>query len=196
MVTAMTRVPKIIRNIALAAVASVAGLCVTGVSTPVFAQSAGIEAPFGDKIGPLVKNYNRLRPNIATGGLLKSGALAMLKSLGFTTIVDLRGPNEGPEAERKAAEAAGLHYFNIPVTDELPSSAQIAEFGRIVEDTKHQPLLVHCASANRVGTIWTLYRVGTGVPFSIAVEEGRTTGMQPSRENAVRKRLGELAFRR
>lgn len=192
----MTRLSTIVRNVALAAVASVAGWYVMNVPTPVFAQRAGIEVPFGDKVGPAVINYNRLRPNIATGGLLKDGAVPMLKSLGFAAVLDLRGPNEGTDVERKAAEVVGLRYLNIPVTNELPSAEDIAEFGRIVEDAKHYPLMVHCSSASRVGTMWTLYRVQKGFPFSTAVEEGRTIGMQASRESEVRKRLGEFALRR
>ncbi|MBI4366658.1 MAG: hypothetical protein HY543_07570 [Deltaproteobacteria bacterium] len=39
--------------------------------------------------------------------------------------------------------------------------------------------------------MWTLYRARKGVPFAIAVEEGRTIGLQPPRENALRARLGQ-----
>ena len=40
--------------------------------------------------------------------------------------------------------------------------------------------------------MWTLYRAHRGVPISIAVEEGRTIGMQRDREKAVLNRLERL----
>jgi len=66
----------------------------------------------------------------------------------------------------------------------------VVEFARIVEESTYFPLLIHCGSANRVGAIWVLYLVHRGIPISIAVEEGRTIGMQGGRENAVLKYLG------
>ena len=80
------------------------------------AQAGSNEVPFGDKVGPAVTKYNRLRPTIATAGPLKDSAISELKSLGFATILDLRGPDEGTDVEKVAVEAAGLRYLNIPVT--------------------------------------------------------------------------------
>jgi uncharacterized protein (TIGR01244 family) len=157
------------------------------------AQVAGIEVPFGDKVGSALTNYNRLRPQIATAGLLKDGAIGQLKSLGFTAILDLRTSEEGTDIEKKTAEAAGLRYFNIPVKD-VPSDAQVEEFARIVEDAAHFPILIHCGSAGRVGAMWTLYRARNGIQISIAVDEGRTIGMKRDREDAVLKRLGHPAL--
>jgi uncharacterized protein (TIGR01244 family) len=188
----MSRLSKPLHFVAAVFVAAALALALGPLaSTNAAAQPAVGEVPFGDKVGPAVTNYNRLRPRIATAGLLKDGAVGQLKVLGFATILDLRGPQEGTDAERTAVEAAGLRYANIPVTDVLPSDAQVAEFGRLVEDAKLFPLMIHCGSGNRVGTMWTMYRVQKGIPFEIAVEEGRTTGMQPSRETAVRKRFAQ-----
>lgn len=158
-------------------------------STPVFAQATVREAPLGDKAGSLAINYTRLKPQIATAGLIKNGAAPALKALGFATIVDLRGPDEGTAPEKQAVEAAGLRYVNIPVTGGGPTDAQVAEFARVVEGANNAPLLVHCASANRVGAMWTLYRVRQGAPASVALEEGRAAGLRPSLEAELRKRM-------
>jgi uncharacterized protein (TIGR01244 family) len=159
-------------------------------TTTAAAQAARKEVPFGDKVGPAVTNYNRLRPHIATAGALKDGAISELKSLGFATILNLCGPDEGADVEKRAVEAAGLRFFNIPFTEMIPSDEQVAEFARIVEDAGYFPLLIHCGSASRAGAMWTLYRAHRGIPIAIAVEEGRTTGMRPDREDAVLKHLG------
>ena len=74
-----------------------------------------------------------MRPHIATGGLLKEGAIPKLKAMSFTSVVDLRGPDEGTASEKEAVESAGLRYFNISVTNRmLPTDFQIAEFARII----------------------------------------------------------------
>jgi protein tyrosine phosphatase (PTP) superfamily phosphohydrolase (DUF442 family) len=67
----------------------------------------------------------------------------------------------------------------------------VSEFSRIVEDAAHSPLLVHCASGNRVGAMWALYRARKGVAVAVAMEEGRRIGMQQARADAVLQRLGQ-----
>jgi uncharacterized protein (TIGR01244 family) len=159
------------------------------------AQSSGIEVPVRDLIRSQIANYGKLRPQIATAGLLGEGAIAELKSFGFATILDLRGPEEGTAVERAAAAAAGLRYLIIPYTAAVPSEAQIAEFGRVVDDAGNRPLMIHCGSANRVGAMWALYRIKSGTPAQVAFSEGRAIGMQASRENALRTQLGLPAAR-
>lgn len=166
-----------------------ATVALLGAETIALAQAAQV-VPSADKVSAAITRYTRVRPALATAGVLKEGGVSEAKALGFATILDLRGPEEGTEVERRAAEAAGLRYLNIPVTEELPSEAQVVAFARIVEDAaSHAPLLVHCASANRVGAMWSLYRVRGGATLAQAVAEGRTIGMQKAREDAVLRRL-------
>lgn len=187
-----------IRRLASLSVVVCSGaLAAAAIATPfapapsAFAQSEPRQVPFNDAGAALAANYLRLRPQIATAGLLKNGAAPKLKALGFATVVDLRGPEEGAPAERAAVKDAGLRYFNIPVTNGLPSEVQIADFARIVEDPGAAPLLIHCVSANRVGAMWALYRAYQGVPPDLALEEARTIGLRPDREADVRRRLAE-----
>jgi len=106
-------------------------------------------------------------------------------------VVELRADSEaGVKANAEALKAAGIRYFHIPVTTKAPTEAQVAEFAGIVNDPANQPVLVNCHSANRVGAMWALYRASQGVPAEFAVQEGRTAGLEPSREAAVRARLG------
>ena len=161
-------------------------------ATPALAGPA--QAPFGDRVSAAIVNYDRASPVIATAGLLKGNAVAEAKALGFKTILDLRGPDEGIAVERAAAEAAGIAYLNIPVTTKAPTESQIPAFAEIVEDPANWPVLVHCVSANRAGAIWALYRAYRGVPPEVAVEEGRAAGLRTSREAAVRAQLGLTAL--
>ena len=176
-------------SLGLGSVSLILALALIGIPHSQRAYAAGAEAPFGDKVGHAFTNYDRIRPTIATAGLLKDGAVADLKPLGFVTVLDLRGPKEGTASENAAVESAGLRYFNIPVTEQAPTDAQVEAFTHIVEDPANHPILIHCHTAGRVGAMWVLYQVRKGAPVAIALDEGRTIGLKPKREKAVRARL-------
>jgi uncharacterized protein (TIGR01244 family) len=155
------------------------------------AQAGARQAPFGDKVSAAILNYNRASPQIATSGKYSPAAVAEIKSLGFAAVLDLRSQGENGATEvAAAARDAGLNYLNIPVTTKAPTDEQVAAFAKIVEDPANHPLLVSCASANRAGAMWALYRAARGVDPKVAIEEGRAAGLEPNREQAVRERLG------
>ena len=155
------------------------------------AAETGAQAPFGDKVSTALFNYNRATPYIGTAGRYDPAAVAEIKALGFATVIDLRAQSEkGMSGVAQAVQAAGLEYANIPVTTKAPTDDQVQEFAHLVENPANYPILVNCVSANRVGAMWALYRASAGVPVEVAIEEGRTTGLKPSREKAVRERLG------
>ncbi|MBN9670084.1 fused DSP-PTPase phosphatase/NAD kinase-like protein [Roseibium aggregatum] len=148
------------------------------------------QAPYGNKMPDLVKNYLRATPYIGTGGVLEPTGLDTLAGLGFKTIVNLNTAEEGSVTEGPMVEKAGMTYINIEVPTTAPNAEQVAEFARIAEDPAYYPILLHCESSNRVGAMWALYRAASGIPKEIAIQEGRTVGMKTSREGAVREQLG------
>ncbi len=174
-----------------AAVDAVTGGMDKGAGNPFDVAAGWTQAPYGDAMPAVVKNYLRAAPYVGTGGLVADeGGMEKLKELGFKTVVNLNTPEEGSEAEGKAAEAAGLAYVNLAVSGGAPDEAAVKAFADLVENPETYPVLLHCHSSNRVGAMWALYRAGAGVPAEIAVQEGRTVGLKPSREPAVRARLG------
>jgi uncharacterized protein (TIGR01244 family) len=146
-------------------------------------------APYGDAMPDIVKNYGQAAPYVGTGGVLADGAMEQLRELGFTAVVSLLTEEENAR-EAEEAEAAGLKFSRIGVSTTAPTRDQVERFGEIMADTSQYPVLVHCSSSNRVGALWALYRARQGVPAEIAIQEGRTVGLKPSREGAVRERLG------
>lgn len=145
---------------------------------------ASTQVPFGNEIKS-VKNYNRATTQLATSGSLGEGSAQELAQHGFKTIIDLRTEAEGTSSEKTAAESAGMTYINIPVTGAGIDAEQLATFIKAFEQaTTH--ILLHCASGNRAGAMWTTYRLYQGIPAEIAFEEGRTAGMQTSLEEKVR----------
>lgn len=155
-------------------------------TVPLAYADATAQVPFGDKMGAEVANYNRLRPFLATGGSIDLAEVDSLKEKGFRTIIDLRTAEEGTADERAAVEGAGMTYVNLPIAKGAPTDEQIADLAALLEDEKAAPVLLHCASGNRVGAAWAIYRARSGIPLEIAIEEGRTAGMRASREAQVR----------
>jgi uncharacterized protein (TIGR01244 family) len=98
----------------------------------------------------------------------------------------LRTEAEGTASEKKAVESMGMSYINIPVTGAGINNEQLAAFSNAIEDVQ-TPILVHCASGNRVGAIWTTYRLRKGINSEIGFEEGRPAGMKPSLEEKVKE---------
>ena len=153
------------------------------ISSP--ASAADLQVPFGSQLQNLIKNYNRATPTLATSGTISTGAVKELAEKGFATIIDLRTEDEGTAEEKKNVESAGMGYINIPVTSAGINHKQLEIFTKAIENTP-APILVHCASGNRVGALWTTYRLSKGINSKIAFEEGRTAGMKPFLEEKVR----------
>ena len=148
---------------------------------------AGKPVPFDDSVGTQIKNYHRLRPMIATSGYIAAGAFGELKKHGFKTVLDMRTEAEGVKEEEKIAERAGLIYHNIPIGKEWPTDNVFRRFKELVENPDNLPILIHCASANRVGMVWAEYEIRNGKDFDAAIIEGRTIGMREARETQLIK---------
>ena len=132
------------------------------------------EAPQG------VRNYTRVDATVACAGATPPEALADLKRLGFTSVINFRTAQEDGaniEASQTAAAVSGLKYFHIPFRSPSPEIAE--EFLSVVADTSNQPVYIHCASANRVGAMWFIKRVKQdGWDDARAMQEAETIGLR------------------
>ena len=104
----------------------------------------------------------------------------MLKADGVKAVVNLRQPGEHrAEEEQEAVKAAGLKYFNIPVSYQAPTDAGVDEFLKITDDKANRPLFIHCTAAIRVGAFWMIRRVlRDGMSYEAALEEARKVGLR------------------
>jgi len=102
-----------------------------------------------------------LDENFATGGQPKGDAYGKAAASGFRSVVSLRMATEGIDLvrERGQVESAQMRYFNIPVNSASPRVEQADEFLRIARDKANHPMLVNCATANRVGAFMMIFRV-------------------------------------
>jgi protein tyrosine phosphatase (PTP) superfamily phosphohydrolase (DUF442 family) len=102
-----------------------------------------------------------LDDSFATGGQPTENAFAKVAASGFRSVLSLRTSGEGIDLkkERSLVEKTGLRYFNIPVVSSVPRAEQAEEFIKLVKEKSNHPMLIHCASANRVGAFMMIYRV-------------------------------------
>ena len=143
---------------------------------------AADQVPFASDITSVVKNYNRATPLLATSGRLGEGAVKELAQKGITTIIDLRGVEEGSTQEKALAEQNSVTYINIPVNGMTVTDDKIlADLTKILDEI-NTPTLLHCGSGNRVGALLTQYYLNKGQSKDVAFEKGRTAGMKPSLE--------------
>lgn len=137
-------------------------------------------APPAAWVGDDVMNYHRIENGLATANTITVAALPKLLEAGFKTIIDLRSPTEsGVAEEAAAAEHIGLRYVNIPVTLVTLSPESVRKVAEALDRSANRPVLVHCATGNRVGAVMELYREAIhGVAHEAARNEARAIGLQ------------------
>lgn len=160
-------------------------LALSFLAAPALAQEQKTDPLAGN---PGIKNYYRVRPDVATAGQPSDQALADIQKAGFKTIINLRTEEEGSLEEKPKVEALGLEYHNIPIGSDGISKEQVALFEKILGDSKTHPVFVHCAVSNRVGAMWFIHQVlGEGKDEASALEEAKKAGLKPSLEGAAKE---------
>lgn len=127
---------------------------------------------------------------IRSGGRITVADLPALRAAGITRVIDLTPDAETPQFDEAAAvRGAGLDYANLPIAgpQDLDREA-VREFDALLAQSR-APVLVHCASGNRVGALAALRAAWLhGADEEAALAEGRRwglTGLEP----VVRERL-------
>ena len=94
-------------------------------------------------------------------------------------MLNLRTEQEGSLDEKPKVEALGVEYFNIPIGREGFSPEIVSKFRDILAETANRPILIHCASSNRVGAMWYIHQVlENGESESSALEEAKKAGLR------------------
>ena len=105
-----------------------------------------------------IKNFGQMDDRFYRGAQPKEEDLKALADLGIKTVIDLR--DEPVSYEKRAAEALGMKYVSIPMSDShLPSDAQIEQFLTLANDPATGKFFVHCAGGrHRTGVMGAVYR--------------------------------------
>ena len=107
-----------------------------------------------------IENFGRVNDTYYRGGQPVGKDYAALAAAGIKTVLSLTSDDAQPN-EKAQAEAAGMKFFQIPMTTHrVPTAAQVAEFLAIVDNKNAQPVYVHCVGGrHRTGVMTAIYRM-------------------------------------
>ncbi len=119
---------------------------------------------------------------------------AMLQTIaeaGFSAVVDLRAADEERGFdEQEAIERLGMEYVLLPIASADDITLDKAAVLDQILAQNEGPVLIHCASGNRVGALFALREILLGASNDEALAVGKTAGMTRL-ESVVRERIGE-----
>jgi len=102
---------------------------------------------------------------VETGRLYRSAELApgrlleICRRYGITTVVDFRQDPAETKAEAQALAPAGIQHVSL-ATGQVPSSETVAQFLRVMDARRNEPVLIHCThGVGRTGVFSAIYRM-------------------------------------
>jgi protein tyrosine/serine phosphatase len=116
-------------------------------------------AQSGDAQKPRIKNFGQMDDRFYRGAQPDEEDYQYLAEMGIKTIFDLRDDPE--KYARRAAQAAGMRYFNLAMSDtDRPSDEVVEEFLKLVADPSMGKFFVHCKGGrHRTGLMGAVYRM-------------------------------------
>ncbi|MCP5024501.1 MAG: hypothetical protein GY930_22390 [bacterium] len=117
--------------------------------------------------------------DVYLGGQPSEADLALLKERGVVSVINMRKAGEMSFDQEATLKGLGLASFHLGWNgpDEL-TDALFDSYRELMNDSP-QPMLLHCASGNRVGAIWIAWRVlDQGASVDTAVAEAKMAGMR------------------
>ena len=142
---------KNIRRVSPALIAAVA--LIFSLSALAFGKTKNVKFP-----NVKIKNFGQMDDRFYRGSRPEESDYAALAALGVNTIIDLT--DNSRDYEEPAVKSAGLRYVNIPMEDKsYPSTDQINQFLKVVDDPATGKFFVHCAGGrHRTGVVGAVYR--------------------------------------
>jgi uncharacterized protein (TIGR01244 family) len=116
---------------------------------------------------------------ITATGQPTEAALKIFAEAGYVAVIDLRMAEEdrGMDDEPAAVEAAGMSYVSLPVAGAdgitFGNSSRLDEYLSSFDG----PVVVHCASGNRVGALLALRQSQKGDDDETSVAYGKKGGL-------------------
>jgi protein tyrosine/serine phosphatase len=105
-----------------------------------------------------IKNFGKMDDRFYRGAQPKEEDYKDLKALGIKTVIDLQ--DDPTSYEKRAVEALGMRYVNIPMSDSsYPKEDSIEAFLKLVNDPATGVFYAHCAGGrHRTGVVGAIYR--------------------------------------
>ena len=128
-----------------------------------------------------IKNFGRISDNYYRGAQPQGHDYADLSALGIRTVINLTS-DDAEVNEKTMVENTGMNYYQIPMNTHVPpTTVQLAEFLRIVNDPASQPVYVHCVGGrHRTGVMTAVHRMMQGWSADQAFKEMKQYDFGPS----------------
>lgn len=129
-----------------------------------------------------VPNTSSPLPGLVTAGQPGPQALAAFGAAGGKVVLDIRDPMEPRSFDEAAVvKQLGMEYVNVSVRhgalDDQSMDAVLAAIRRAEE--RKEPMLFHCASANRVGgALIPYFIIDRGMEEDAAIEAAMRVGLR------------------
>lgn len=139
-----------------------------------------------------VRNARLPQAGLVTAGQPDQEQVEALWEAGASAFISLRPTTEGGAGWEEAyASAEGVGFSRLPISGaESLTRENVEHFAELLADYEGEPLVVYCASSNRVGAMLALKaHWHDGVAPEEALAIGRDAGMT-SLEGSVRELLG------
>jgi protein tyrosine/serine phosphatase len=106
-------------------------------------------------------NFHRINENLFRGGQPTAEGVKRLAELGIKTIINFRDARENVEREKQYAEAHGLRFINLHLSNWFAArDEEIHAIIDVIRNPEHQPVFIHCKrGADRTGTVVAVYRM-------------------------------------
>ena len=140
-----------------------------------------------------IKNLSR-DGDFYFAGQPTADGLRVARRSGVEVVVNIRGDREIAETdfdESLLVDHLGMKYVRIPIT---PDSLGLddADTLKDVLSVTRGPILIHCASSNRVGALWAVYlHRHRHIAIDDAIELGRSAGLRSDKLIAMIRELFE-----
>ena len=133
------------------------------------------------------KAFRHIEATLFSGGQPSQTDLAKLRDAGIETIINLRPSSELNWDEKAVVTELGMVYVSIPIAGAKDISAKSAkQLWTAIEQNSLKPVLVHCASGNRVGALVAVAKSQLhDIDKEAAIAEGKQWGLT-SLEDTVR----------
>lgn len=136
-------------------------------------------------------NRHDVLEGITAAGQPSAAALEAAAQAGYKSVIDLRPLTEDHGFDEKATvEGLGMSYVNLPVAGAAGVTyANASELDKLLA-TLPKPVLLHCASSNRVGAMLALRAKANGADAAAALDLGVANGLGASLKPVVEQKLG------
>ena len=142
-----------------------------------------------------INNFRAPSGATLSTGQPTAAQLDLAARAGVKHVINLRTAGEEVAFnEAEVVESLGMRYYSIPVAGGGGINADNASaLSQILADIAGEPVIVHCATGNRVGGLMAFAALADGASIDEAMAEGERWGMTSERlQGMVRESLSGI----